>query len=118
MEGQKFDLYTEDRCMWPRDCVTPFMLLEPHKCSGESAARLRGEQSFWKKLTVSERVKEFPLILCNSNVHYRLHNTPPLVCVLNQINPIRALPSSFFEIRFNIIPPCIRLPNFLLRFTR
>ena len=43
--------------------------------------------------------------------HYRLHNTAPLVCVLSQINPVHALPSYFFEIRFNIILPYVGLPS-------
>jgi len=102
--------------MWPLDYVTPFLLVEPHRCSEESAAQLHGELS-WKKLTVPQCVKEYPWILLNSNVHYLLHNIPPLFCVLNQINPIHVLPSYFFAIRFNIFLSCIRLPSVLFRFT-
>jgi len=36
-------------------------------------------------------------------VHYRVHNSPPLVPVLSQMNPIYALPSFSSKIHINII---------------
>ena len=53
----------------------------------------------------SSASQEIPHILWNSKVHYRFHNSPPFVSILNQINPIRVVTSDFLEIIFNIILP-------------
>jgi hypothetical protein len=53
---------------------------------------------------------EIPRILRNTQVHYRLHNSKPLVPDMSQINPVRAL-LDFLGIHFNIIPIYICLPS-------
>ena len=44
-----------------------------------------------------------PRILRKLNVHCPTRNSLPVVAVMNQINPVQALPSYLFMIRFNII---------------
>lgn len=48
-----------------------------------------------KKLTIPQLVKDFPRILRNHIIYYRVHNSSSLVQLQGQINPVHILPSYF-----------------------
>jgi len=47
--------------------------------------------------------QEIRRLLWNPKVHYRVHNSPPLVPIVNQKNLVQTIPPYFSEIHSNII---------------
>jgi hypothetical protein len=47
--------------------------------------------------------QEFPKMLWNPKVHYRVHKSPPLASILSEFNPVEAISSYLSKIYFNII---------------
>jgi hypothetical protein len=46
--------------------------------------------------------QNIPRFLWNPKFYYRVHNIPPLVCILSQVNPGHTF-SPYFKSHFNII---------------
>jgi hypothetical protein len=69
--------------------------------------------TMWQSLSEvcnSSASKEIPRILWKQTVHYRVHNSPPSVPIISQINPVHA-PILFLEDRLQYYPPIYRLSS-------
>jgi hypothetical protein len=51
------------------------------------------QKSLYSKANISKASHEISRILYNPNFHFHDHNSQPIVSVLNQINPLDAIPN-------------------------
>jgi len=74
---------------------------------GRSTAHPSMEQSSWEASNYSGSQK-IPRLLWKQKVHYHAHNSPPIIPILTQMNPVRHFPPYFPETKSNIILPSPR----------
>jgi hypothetical protein len=66
-------------------------------CPKSEQTNSKEQNSSWEANSRSTS-QEISLLLCNPNIHYRVHKSPPLVPILSQMNPIHILPPYFSKI--------------------
>jgi hypothetical protein len=54
-------------------------------------------------------IQKLASVLWKPKVHYRVHKSPPIVPILNQIDPVHIIPSYLSKIYFNIVHPTTSL---------
>jgi hypothetical protein len=69
------------------------------------------EQSCSWEAKSNSASQELLRLLCTPKVHYRVHNSPPLIPILSQMHPVHNFPPCFRKIHSNIILPYTPRPS-------
>jgi hypothetical protein len=59
------------------------------------------EENQYQEANGHSTTEEFPCLLGNQNIQYHVHNSPPAVPVLRQMNAAYNIPPYFLKINFN-----------------
>jgi hypothetical protein len=91
---QSFSLYDRSVQMQQESCLIPVFW--------NQANSFHGVESF-REANRSSACPGIPCILWNSKVHYLIHNSPPPIHILSQINPVHAPPTHLLNTYFNTV---------------
>jgi hypothetical protein len=60
---------------------------------------------FFEQPIITQLIKKYPAFLWNPEVHYRVHESPPLDSILSQLNPVNPSDPHLPKIHRNVILP-------------